>query len=44
MKKFYEEPIVDVVEYVISESITTNDTPDIGDIESEEWGVEDWED
>jgi len=44
MKKFYEQPMIDVAKYAMTEDITeTNKAPNVTDIDSEEWGVEEWE-
>lgn len=43
MKKIYEQPIINITKYAMTENITEDDVPVIGDIESEEWGYEVWE-
>ena len=43
MKKLYEQPVIDITKYAMAENITEDDDPTIGEIESEEWGFEEWE-
>lgn len=41
MKKYFEEPTVDVTELYVADVITTSDTgsPDWSDSSDEEWGL-----